>query len=117
MFEKMQYLAQHHDNIRKRMLRDPRGYPAANCNLILPPVHPEAQAGDIIMEQVESPAMSGTNTICVVTTLLETGMPPMFRSLPSTYTTGQRGPKRMPVRSRSRSPRVWTLLISSHSST
>jgi proline racemase len=29
------------------------------------------------MEQVEYPAMSGTNTICVVTTLLETGMLPM----------------------------------------
>jgi len=77
MFEKLQYFATHHDNIRKRMLREPRGYPAANCNLILPPTRPEAAAGYIIMEQVEYPAMSGTNTICVVTTLLETGMLPM----------------------------------------
>jgi proline racemase len=29
--------------------------------------------GDVIMEQVEYPAMSGTNTICVATVLLETG--------------------------------------------
>jgi proline racemase len=73
----MQYFATHHDAIRKRMLREPRGYPAANCNLILPSAHPDAQAGYIIMEQVEYPAMSGTNTICVVTTLLETGILPM----------------------------------------
>jgi len=77
MFEKMQYFQQHHDDIRLRMLREPRGYPAANCNLIVPATHPDAQAGYIIMEQVEYPPMSGTNTICVVTTLLETGMLPM----------------------------------------
>ena len=73
MFEKMTYLRDHADWLRKRMLREPRGYPAANCNLILPPTRPEAQAGYVIMEQVEYPAMSGTNTICVVTALLETG--------------------------------------------
>jgi proline racemase len=77
MFAKMQYFAQHHDDIRLRMLREPRGYPATCCNLILPPTRPEAQAGFIIMEQVEYPPMSGTNTICVVTALLETGMLPM----------------------------------------
>ena len=77
MFEKMQYLERHHDDLRKRMLREPRGFPAANCNVILPPTHPEADAGFVIMEQVEYPAMSGTNTICVTTALLETGMVPM----------------------------------------
>src|SRR5437588_390192 len=74
MFEKMQHLRAHADHIRLRMLREPRGYPAANCNLILPSNHPEADAGFVIMEQVEYPAMSGTNTICVVTALIETGM-------------------------------------------
>ena len=74
MFEKMQYLRAHRDHIRKRMLREPRGYPAANCNLILPPTRPEADAGFVIMEQTEYPPMSGTNTICVVTALIETGM-------------------------------------------
>ena len=77
MFEKMQHLAAHQDGLRKRMLREPRGYPAANCNLILPPSHPDADAGFVIMEQVEYPPMSGTNTICVTTALLETGMVPM----------------------------------------
>src|SRR5215831_2565172 len=74
MFDKMTHLRDHADHIRLRMLREPRGYPAANCNLILPSNHPEADAGFVIMEQVEYPAMSGTNTICVVTTLIETGM-------------------------------------------
>ena len=74
MFDKMQHLAQHGDDLRKRMLREPRGYPAANCNLILPPTHPDADAGFVIMEQVEYPGMSGTNTMCVTTVLLETGM-------------------------------------------
>jgi len=77
MFEKMQYFARHRDALRLRMLREPRGYPAANCNLVLPPAHPDADAGFIIMEQVEYPPMSGTNTICVTTALLETGMVPM----------------------------------------
>lgn len=77
MFEKMQYLWREADGLRKRMLREPRGYPAANCNLILPPTTPEADAGFVIMEQVEYPPMSGTNTICVTTALLETGMLPM----------------------------------------
>ncbi len=77
MFEKKTYLETQADDLRKRMLREPRGYPAANCNLILPPTHPDADAGFVIMEQTEYPPMSGTNTICVTTVLLETGMLPM----------------------------------------
>ena len=77
MYEKMRYFEAHHDDIRLRMLREPRGYPAANCNIILPPTHPNADAGFIILEQVEYPPMSGSNTICVATALLETGMVPM----------------------------------------
>jgi proline racemase len=77
MFEKMKYLERNADGLRKRMLREPRGYPAANCNLVLPPTDPRAQAGFVIMEQTEYVAMSGTNTICTATALLETGMLPM----------------------------------------
>ena len=77
VFEKMKYFETHHDNIRLRLLREPRGYPALCCNLIVSSTRPEAQAGFIIMEQTEYPPMSGTNAICVVTTLLETGMLPM----------------------------------------
>jgi proline racemase len=77
MFEKMSWLQANRDDLRLRMLREPRGFPAANCNVILPATHPDADAGYVIMEQVEYPGMSGTNTMCVVTVLLETGLLPM----------------------------------------
>jgi proline racemase len=77
MFDKMSWLQSNGDGLRRLMLREPRGYPAANCNLVLHSLNPEAQAGYVIMEQVEYPGMSGTNTICVVTALLETGVLPM----------------------------------------
>src|SRR5436190_7206939 len=77
MLEKARHLEEHGDWLRRLMLREPRGYPGLCANVILPPTHPEAQAGYVIMEHVEYPGMSGTNTICVVTTLLETGMLPM----------------------------------------
>jgi proline racemase len=78
MFEKRVFLEQHADHLRKRMLREPRGYPGLCCNLILPPTRPEADAGFVIMEQTDYPPMSGSNTICVATVLLETGMLPML---------------------------------------
>ncbi len=81
MFEKMQHFERHADGLRRRMLFEPRGYPAMCCNVILPPTRPEAQAGFVIMEPVEYPPMSGTNTICVATALLETGMLPMQEPL------------------------------------
>ncbi|HXE31924.1 MAG TPA: proline racemase family protein [Terriglobales bacterium] len=81
MYAKMTHLRDHADDLRLRMLREPRGYPAANCNLILPPTTPGAHAGFVIMEQVEYPPMSGSNTICVATALTETGMVPTVEGL------------------------------------
>lgn len=77
VFAKMQYLKEHRDDLRKLMLREPRGYPGLCCNILVPPTDPAADAGFVIMEQSEYPAMSGSNTICVVTVLLETGILPM----------------------------------------
>ena len=76
MFEKKVWLETHGDSLRRLMLREPRGYPALCCNLILPPTRPEADAGFVIMEQTEYPPMSGSNTLCVTTVLIETGMVP-----------------------------------------
>ncbi len=76
MFEKKLHLERHADGLRKLMLSEPRGYPGLCCNLVLPSTKPEADIGFIVMEQTEYPAMSGSNTICVVTALLETGMLP-----------------------------------------
>lgn len=77
MLEKKNFLANERDDLRKMMLQEPRGYPALCCNIILPPTRSEADAGFVIMEHTEYPGMSGTNTICVTTVLLETGMLPM----------------------------------------
>ena len=73
MFEKRMYFEQHLDGIRKLMLREPRGYPALCCNVVLPATDRRAAAGFVIMEQTEYPPMSGSNLICTATALLETG--------------------------------------------
>src|SRR5215212_3044658 len=73
VFERMQALARD-DSLRRLLLREPRGSVAVHANLIVPPTRPECDAGFIIMEPPEYPAMSGSNTICVATVLLETGM-------------------------------------------
>lgn len=77
MLDKAHHLERHGDELRRLLLREPRGYPALCANVILPPTHPDADAGFVILEHVEYPGMSGTNTICVATALLETGVLPM----------------------------------------
>src|SRR5919204_1735174 len=73
VFEQMQAL-ERDDSLRRLLLREPRGSVAAHANLIVPPTRPDCDAGFIIMEPTEYPPMSGSNTICVATVLLETGM-------------------------------------------
>jgi len=77
MFDKKVYLEQHLDDIRKLLLFEPRGGVAHSANFVLPSRHPEARLGYVIAESTEYPAMSGSNTICTATVLLETGMVPM----------------------------------------
>jgi proline racemase len=73
VFEQMQALA-NDDSLRRLLLREPRGSVAVHANLIVPTKREDCAAGYIIMEPTEYPAMSGSNTICVATVLLETGM-------------------------------------------
>jgi proline racemase len=73
VFERMQTL-QRDDSLRRLLLREPRGSVAVHANLIVPSTRDDCVAGYIIMEPTEYPAMSGSNTICVATVLLETGM-------------------------------------------
>ena len=73
VFEQMQALRAD-DSLRRLLLREPRGSVAVHANLIVPSQRPECDAGYIIMEPTEYPAMSGSNTMCVATVLLETGM-------------------------------------------
>ncbi|WP_084013788.1 proline racemase family protein [Leisingera methylohalidivorans] len=77
MLEKMQDMAANHEEIHLQTLREPRGNPGLCGNTIVPPCHPEADAGFIIFEPTEYPPMPGANTVCVVTVLLKTGVVPM----------------------------------------
>ncbi len=85
VFEQMQWLEKNDDQLRKLMLREPRGYPAVCCNLLVPPKNPKASMGYIIMEQTAYCVMSGGNTISVATVLLETGMIPMKEPITEFY--------------------------------
>jgi proline racemase len=77
MFEKARWLETQGDDLRAFLLHEPRGKVTLCTNLVLPSSNPEAQAGYIIIEPNSYPPMSGTNTICTATVLLETGMIPM----------------------------------------
>lgn len=77
MFEKARWLEIQGDDLRAFLLHEPRGKVSQCTNLVLPSNHPEAQAGYVIIEPASYPPMSGTNTICTATVLLETGMIPM----------------------------------------
>lgn len=78
MLAKKQYLEQHRDWLRTFMLKEPRGMPSSCLDLVLPPTDPAADVGVVIMEQAAYyPPMSGSNTMCIATVLLETGVVPM----------------------------------------
>ena len=77
MFDKRVYLEQNLDQLRELLLFEPRGAVWHNANIVLPSNTPEAALGFVILESTEYPAMSGSNTMCVATVLLETGMLPM----------------------------------------
>ena len=62
------------DRLRRFLLREPRGSVATHANLIVPATRTDCVYGYVIMEPTEYPLMSGSNTICVATVLLETGM-------------------------------------------
>jgi len=62
------------DSIRHLLLREPRGSVAVHTNIVLPSLRDDCAFGYVIMEPTEYPAMSGSNTICVATVLLETGL-------------------------------------------
>jgi proline racemase len=63
--------------LRNFLLNEPRGGVFRHFNLLVPPKNPQAQMGWIIMEPADTPPMSGSNSICVATVLLETGIIPM----------------------------------------
>ena len=63
--------------LRNFLLNEPRGGVFRHFNLLVPPKNPRAQMGFIIMEPEDTPPMSGSNSICVATVLLDSGILPM----------------------------------------
>lgn len=65
------------ETLRNFVLNEPRGGVFRHVNLLVPPINPKADMGFIIMEPADTPPMSGSNSICVSTVLLDTGILPM----------------------------------------
>ncbi|MCB1335009.1 MAG: proline racemase family protein [Roseivivax sp.] len=76
LWEKSRWIARD-KTLRNFVLNEPRGGVFRHVNLLVPPRHPEAQAAFIIMEPEDTPPMSGSNSICVATVLLDGGLVPM----------------------------------------
>jgi proline racemase len=71
--------------LRDFVLNEPRGGVFRHVNLLVPAKDPRAQMGFIVMEPEDTPPMSGSNSICVATVLLDAGILPMQE--PETHLT------------------------------
>jgi proline racemase len=76
LWEQSRFIARD-ETLRNIVLNEPRGGVFRHVNLLVPPKNPKAQMGFIIMEPADTPPMSGSNSICVATVLLDTGIVPM----------------------------------------
>lgn len=76
LWEQRSFIAQD-ETLRNFVLNEPRGGVFRHVNLLVPPKHPDAAAAWIIMEPEDTPPMSGSNSICVSTVLLDGGLVPM----------------------------------------
>jgi trans-L-3-hydroxyproline dehydratase len=76
IWEQSRWIAED-QSLRNFVLNEPRGGMFRHVNLLVPPRDRRAHTGWIIMEPADTPPMSGSNSMCVATVLLETGMVPM----------------------------------------
>ena len=74
--QQMEYLRDDADGLRRLLLEEPYGIPEMSVDLIVPPSHPDASVGYIIMEVMGYAIYSGSNTICTATAVLESGLVP-----------------------------------------
>lgn len=77
MSERLAWCRENLNDLRLLLLREPRGHPSMCGVLVMPPVTPDADVAIVIIEQSGFQPMSGSNTMCAVTALLETGTLPM----------------------------------------
>jgi trans-L-3-hydroxyproline dehydratase len=84
LWEQSRFIAKD-GSLRNFVLNEPRGGVFRHVNLLVPPKDTRAQMGFIIMEPEDTPPMSGSNSICVATVLLDSGILPMRE--PETHLT------------------------------
>ena len=75
--DKLRHLNEVDDSLRRFLVFEPRASAQMSTCLVFPPTRPDADIGFIILQGDKAHAMSGSNSICLVTTVLETGMLPM----------------------------------------
>jgi proline racemase len=85
MGDKLNHLNAEDDTLRRFLCSEPRSAPAGSFCLLLPATTPEADIGFIVLQPDQAHAMSGSNAMCAVTAILETGMKPMVE--PETLVT------------------------------
>jgi proline racemase len=73
LWEQSRFLARD-QTLRNFVLNEPRGGVFRHVNLLVPARDPRAQIGFLIMEPEDTPPMSGSNSICVATVLLDCGI-------------------------------------------
>jgi proline racemase len=73
ILEKMHHINQVDDSLRRFVTFEPRAHVAMSANLLLPSTRPDADWGFIVLQADRAHPMSGSNCICVVTALLESG--------------------------------------------
>jgi proline racemase len=73
ILDKMNHINTVDDSFRRFVTFEPRAHVAMTVNLLLPPCRPDADAAFIVLQPDRAHPMSGSNCICVVTALLETG--------------------------------------------
>ncbi len=73
VLDKMNHLNDVDPSLRLFLTREPRAQVVHTTNLLLPPARPDADAAFIVLQPDRAHPMSGSNCICVVTALLETG--------------------------------------------
>lgn len=73
LWEQRDFIAED-QTLRAIVLNEPRGGVFRHVNLLVPPKNPEADMGFITMEPADTPPMSGSNSICVATVLLDCGI-------------------------------------------
>ncbi|HLR75396.1 MAG TPA: proline racemase family protein [Virgibacillus sp.] len=74
MSEKMLYMEEHYDWIRKFLMNEPRGHGVMSGALLVDPCHPDADVGVIYIETGGYLPMCGHDTIGFCTALIEAGL-------------------------------------------